>query len=383
MRSPTSPLADLLLEEIAAHGPIPFRDFMERALYHPEHGYYASGKAQTGRRGDFFTNVSVGPLFGRLLARQLVEMWDRLARPVPFTIVEQGAHSGELAQDLLTGLEELAGDCFAATEYHLVEPISALRVSQSNRLAPFAQKVRWFAGLSDLPRFTGVHLSNELVDAFPVHLMRWTGHAWLECYVDFSGGALCLTDGHLSSGRLPSFLSALPELPPGYELEINLAALDWIEQLAAKLQRGFVLLVDYGFSQEELYRPDRVGGTLSAYAAHQRESNPLARPGEVDLTAHVNFTALARGAISRGLRLHGFTDQHHFMVGLGRLHFPDQSDSSQLNSKELRAFQTLMHPTLMGRAFKALCLSRNVDPARLAGFQFARDAAESLGLPSV
>jgi SAM-dependent MidA family methyltransferase len=310
-------------------------------------------------------------------------MWERLERPVPFTIVEQGAHSGELAQDLLTGLEELAGDCFAATEYHLVEPISALRVSQSNRLAPFAEKIRWFESLSDLPSFTGVHLSNELVDAFPVHLVRWTGDVWLERHVDVSGGALCFTDGHLSSGRLPSFLNELPELPPGYELEINLAALDWIEGLAARLQRGFVLLVDYGFSQEELYRPDRVGGTLSAYAAHQREPNPLARPGEVDLTAHVNFTALAGRAISRGLRLHGFTDQHHFMVGLGRLHFPDQSDPSQLNSKELRAFQTLMHPTLMGRAFKALCLSRNVDPARLAGFQFARDAAESLGLPSV
>ena len=375
------PLPDLLRAEIARRGPIPFRDFMERALYHPEHGYYTSGRAAIGRAGDFFTNVSVGPLFGRLLARQVAEMWGRLGRPRPFAIVEQGAHRGDFAHDALAGLRDLAAECFAAAQYHLVEPSPALAAVQRERLAEFADRTHWHPDLAALPPFTGVHFSNELLDAFPVHLVKWNGSAWTERYVEWREGAFAFTDGALSTPSLVAPLAMLPAVPAGYQTEINLAALAWLDSLAPKLDRGYVLAIDYGFSRDEYYRPERTDGTLSAYASHKREPDPLARPGEIDLTAHVDFTALAEHALTRGLDLLGFTDQHHFIVGLSRLQFDDAAPVTLAAQKELRALQTLMHPTLMGRSFKALCLSKGIAAAPpLAGFQYATDSRAALGV---
>jgi SAM-dependent MidA family methyltransferase len=150
--------------------------------------------------------------------------------------------------------------------------------------------------------------------------------------------------------------------------EVNMAARSWIGQVAASLERGFVLTVDYGFSREEYYAPWRKEGTLSAYARHRRAPDPLSRPGEVDLTTHVEFDSLAEAAMAAGMHLAGFTDQHHFMVGLGAVHF----DGGE-NPGDRRAFQTLMHPELMGTAFKAICFAKNFAPPRpLAGFRFAR-----------
>ena len=370
----STPLAQLLADDIARGGPIPFADFMAQALYHPEHGYYSSGRARIGRAGDFFTNVSVGALFGRLLARQFAEMWERLGRPRPFTIVEQGAHRGEFAHDVLSALDDFAPDCARAAEYRIVEPAPVLRATQQERLAAFSARARWHRTLGDLDPVTGVHFSNELLDAFPVHVVKWDGAQWRERLVAATDDGFAFTDGPLSRPELRTRLDVLPPVPPGYVTEIHLATRDWIDALADRLPRGYVLAIDYGFTREEYYRADRTAGTLSAYAAHRREPNPLARPGEIDLTAHVEFTSLIERAATRGFDPTGFTDQHHFMVGLGRLHFPDTDTApNAARQRELRAFQTLMHPTLMGRAFKVLCLARGVAPEEtLAGFQFAR-----------
>jgi SAM-dependent MidA family methyltransferase len=185
----------------------------------------------------------------------------------------------------------------------------------------------------------------------------------------------------LSTPELRARAAALPDLPDGYETEINLAALDWIGTLAGKLERGFVLAIDYGYPRDEYYRPEWTSGTLSAYAAHRRERDPLARPGEIDLTAHVDFTSLAERGEARGLHVAGFTDQHHLMIGLSRLHFGDSAPDTPAAQKEIRALKTLMHPTLMGRSFKAICLSRAIsaEPS-LAGFQFSTDPRRNLGL---
>ena len=339
---------------------------MATALYHPRHGYYTSGRAAIGRRGDFFTNVSVGALFGRLLARQFAEIWQRLGEPVEFTIVEQGAHGGDFACDVLAGLREFAPDCFAAAAYRIVEPGSVLREAQAVKLAGFGGKVRWATALE---QFSGVHFSNELIDALPVHAVTWTGDEWRERHVGLRDDRFVFTDGPISSETLRAHLALLPPVSPGCETEVNLAALDWVADIGSKLERGCVLTIDYGFPRAEYYRADRIGGTLTGYAHHRRETDLLARPGEIDLTAHVDFTSLAEQGARCGLRLAGFTDQHHFMVGLGRLHFPD---GTVPDAREMRAFKTLMHPTHMGLSFKVLCLEKGLaDSAPLAGFHFA------------
>ena len=370
----SSPMSELLSEiiraEIAARGPMPFRRFMEHALYHPALGYYASGRARVGRKGDFFTNVSVGPLFGKLLARQVAEMWECLGSPRDFFIVEQGAHEGELAADVLGGLREFSPICFAATAYRIVEPFAVLADRQRGRLAKLDGKVEWNESLGEVEIGNGVHLSNELTDAFPIHLVKWISGEWRERMVVEIGGRFVFEDGPLSTPALRDACAQIPgPLPEGCITEVNLAAREWIGDAARGIHRGFVLAADYGFSREEYHAPWRTDGTLSAYANHRRESDPLARPGEIDLTAHVEFTSLIEAACAAGMRLAGFTDQHHFMVGLGAAYFADGA-----NAADRRAFQTLMHPQFMGTAFKAVCFAKGVEPSPpLAGFRFARE----------
>jgi len=303
-------------------------------------------------------------------------MWERLGRPAAFSIVEQGASGGDFARDALGALQEFAPECLAATSYWIVEPVPALRIQQAETLATF-ENVCWAESLEELPRFTGVHFSNELIDALPVHRIARCGGFWVEQYVDFREERFAFVSGPISSAALEARVSLLPEAAEGYQTEVNLAALEWIAGLAGRLERGFVLAIDYGFSHEEYYRPERTEGTLSAYAGHRREPDPLARPGEIDLTAHVDFTSLVERAEESGLRALGFTDQHHFMVGLGKSHFIE----GQAAPREISAFKTLMHPNLMGRAFKALCLEKGARQEKaLAGFEFARPARQALGL---
>jgi SAM-dependent MidA family methyltransferase len=200
-------------------------------------------------------------------------------------------------------------------------------------------------------------------------LVRKVRDGWRERRVDFQNGRFTWNDAPLSDSAQ---VATLPQdLSDGYTTELNLPAGPWIAEVAAKLQRGWVLAIDYGFPHAEYYRPERTGGTLSAYANHQRVEDPLSSPGEIDLTAHVDFTALAEAARGAGLEVAGFTDQHHFMVGLARLHFRDAGELTPALEKEHRAFKTLMHPNLMGSAFKAICFTKAAGDARLSGFSFA------------
>lgn len=375
-----SSLAEILHAEIALGGPVPFRRFMERALYDPIHGYYAAGRAAIGRAGDFITSVSVGPLFGRLLAVQFQEMWERLGRPARFDLVEQGGAGGEFAGDVLQAAD--AWPAFAAAlHYRLVEPFPGNEARQRERLQPFAERVNWHASLEDLPRFTGVHFSNELVDAFPVHRVVFRAGAWRERYVAADAeGQFRWEDGPLSTPELAAFLPHLPALE-GYETEVNPQACTWLGAVAERLERGYVLVADYGFARADYYLPERTGGTLTGYRQHRRCDDPLADPGEQDLTAHVDFTTLAERGHAVGLALAGFTDQHHFLAALGRLVFPDVTDPRELTPerrKEMRAFMALMHPGLMGSSFQFLALARGAETT-LEGFALATNPAKRLG----
>jgi SAM-dependent MidA family methyltransferase len=353
---PVPPLAAKLRARIERDGPITFAEFMQAALYDPEHGYYACGRAAIGRKGDFITSVSVGPLFGRLLARQFGTWWEELGRPAPFTLVEQGAYDGRLAADVLEGLRAHHPECFAANRYVIVEPSPVWRARQAQQLAALAEKLSWVSAPDELRELTGVIFSNELLDAFPVHRVRREAGAWRERYVTVENDAFAWRDGELSSDHLRAHLAQLPPPPDGYETEVNLLVEPWTQSSAAGLQRGYLLAIDYGYERAEYYRPERAHGTLSGYAAHGRADDLLARPGEIDLTAHVDFTTVIESAETAGLRLAGFTDQHRFLAALGASYFSEGEHPNR--AQELRAFKTLMHPELLGAAFKVVWFAK-------------------------
>ena len=382
-----SELIDFIRARIASDGPVSFRWFMEQALYHPLHGYYASGRAVIGRQGDFFTSVSVGSLFGKLLASQFVEMWEHLGRPDPFTLVEQGANTGDFAADVLLTLK--GTDCFNALRYRIVEPLSHLQEAQQLKLQAFS-KVAWHRSLHELEPFIGVHFSNELIDAMPVNRIRFSNGAWYEQYVEVTdfpydagnddSNGFTWIDRPLSSEALSQKTKSIPALE-NYQTEVNLAAQDWIAEVDARMIRGYLLALDYGYPRDIYYNSDRFTGTLACYSNHKRSENPFDAIGQADITAHVDFTTLVEHAEITGFDLAGFTDQHHFMVGLGSREFTDRSGApTPEQQKSIRAFQTLMHPNFMGLSFKALALRKGVEPLPLLGFAFASNPRGALGL---
>lgn len=369
---------DLIREEISHGGPLTFARFMGLALYDPECGYYASGKAKIGKGGDFYTNVSVGPVFGKILADQFLEMRALLGEPRNFTIVEQGANDGTLAADILAALpEELP------IEYAIVEPSRALREQQAGRLQSCVRKIHWHESLEALPRFVGIHFSNELIDALPFHLVRSTGSGWEELFVADEGETLVFRGGP-PGPVLEKEVSGLPSRPPGYVTELRPAAAEWIELLSARLERGFVLVSDYGFTRPQLLAPHRTEGTYSCYRGHQRDAKPLLDPGEKDITAHADFSSLADAALRCGLQLAGFTDQHHFLVGASQKLLQSLAGPPDpARQKSLRALQTLLHPETMGTQFHYLAFSKETDSSQqLSGFQFARNGREKFFDPA-
>jgi len=336
-------LIKLLRDKIERDGPQSFAWFMQQALYHPEYGYYSSDRAEIGRLGDYFSNVSVGPLFGELLTAQFAEIWERLGRIEDFVVVEQGAHHAEFARDVLESAKLRFPQFFAALRYRIVEPFPKLRDRQAATLQMLGERVEWRESLDQLETFTGLHFSNELLDSMPIGLRNK--------FVDFVG------DGFL-------FVDCTNEQ------RTNQSQLDWIERIAARLQRGFVLIVDYGFARSEFRE------MVQIRAKQRLVESPFEQIGQADITAHINWTDIGEYAGKNGLKICGFTDQHHFLTGI-------LSDHPQIvaGEKSKRTLQTLLHPEMLGRSFQVLGLAKDVNFALpLSGFKFARDARKSLGL---
>ena len=386
MHSGDPVLIELISESIRAKGPVSFAWFMEQALYHPRHGYYSAGRCAIGRAGDYFTNVSVGPLFGQLLAAQFVEMWDALERPGDFVIVEQGAHQGEFAGDVLAAMKKKCPELFSRLRYRIVEPFPVLRERQTRALSSFQTKVQWRDSLENLEPFVGVHFSNELFDALPVHLLvaeDGKSDLWQENRVDMRNGVFVFVQQSVTDPLLRSRLPLLPSRPAGYSTEVNLAALDLIEAISRRLERGFVLAVDYGYPREEYYDPLRTQGTLQCRAQHRVLSSPFDEIGHADITCRLDWTSVAERAVDRGLAVNGFTDQHHFITGIIANLFNDEFDGNA-DSKKRRALQTLLHPELLGSSFQFLAFSKNTDSSPpLSGFRLASDPCARLGLNSL
>ncbi len=364
-----SDLAHELRERIASEGPLRFDAFMREALYHPQHGYYTSGRAQVGREGDFLTSPSISPLFGRLLARQAAELWEALGKPDPFRIIEQGAHHGQLMGDLIQAVASQHPDFGHAARWTVVEPAPALRREQHNRLGDGVGHV---VAIKDLAPCPGIHLSNELLDAFPVRLVeRTVDGTWIDLHVAIDPSGFALQPGSTRAELSTDCLDALALLPPGARTEIREGLGEWFADIARALPRGAVLTLDYGHSRAEYYRPGRLRGTLAAYRHHRRIESPLDGPGQTDLTAHVDFTALAGSARAAGFEVAGFADQHHFLLGLARADFArwEADPHDPRGTAERRALQTLTHPGVMGTDFHAALFTRGIDPSEeFSGF---------------
>ena len=379
-------LVQFIRETIRARGPQSFAWFMQQALYHSEYGYYSSGRCAIGRRGDYFTNVSVGPVFGQLLAVQFAEIWEHLGKIDNFIFVEQGAHHGEFAWDVLESARKSRPDFFAALRYRIIEPFPVLQDRQSETLAGFEGKIGWRESIDALELFTGLHFSNELLDAMPVHLIvsekTKTGSTnWLEKFVTLNGDEFAFLDQSIGNRKLRDHLQKLPAHPASYETEVNLTSLGWIENISRKLARGYVIAADYGYPRDEFYAPHRSQGTLQVRAQHRLLASPFEQIGRADMSTHVEWTSIAERAEACGLQLKGFTDQHHFIAGiLSELLRDDLPE----DAKTKRALQTLLHPEMLGRSFQVLALAKDIDLAGpFAGFKFGHEFRSSLGLGRV
>jgi SAM-dependent MidA family methyltransferase len=328
---------------------------MQQALYHSEHGYYSSGRCAIGRKGDYFTNVSVGPLFGQLLASQFCEMWERLGKLNDFVIAEQGAHDGQFALDVLEFAQNRLPEFFEALRYRILEPFPILKEQQRRNLGAFGHKIEW---LDSLQPFAGIHFSNELLDAMPVRLIS---HG-TEKLVALDGDGFVFVEQQVDQ---PIF---------------NQSALDCVDDIAASLRLGYVITIDYGSSHEDFER------TVRVRAQHQNFHSPFELIGEADITMSVDWKSIVERAQANGLRVVGFTDQHHFLTGIISEFSTRDSAEPRVGAwgqsplpgsrKAKRELQTLLHPEMLGRAFQVLALAKNVGPETnsLAGFKFVTES---------
>lgn len=304
---------------------ITFAEYMDLALYHPQHGYYASNADLISERGDFLTSPHLAPDFGEMLTIQLYQIWQILGEPQVFSIVEMGAGQGLLAAQILEYSKYEYPNFFRSIDYIMIETAAAMMEAQQARLSDLLP-VRWCEWTQIADRsIVGCCLSNELIDAFPVHQVVVNGAEFQEVYVTTDDRDRLFNEklDELSTTKLAKYwqLNRINLLtnryPDGYRTEVNLAALSWLELVAQKLQRGYIISIDYGYSADRYYNPMRDRGTLQCYYHHAHHNDPYINVGNQDITAHVDFTALQNQGELLGLQTVGFTQQGLFLMALG------------------------------------------------------------------
>jgi SAM-dependent MidA family methyltransferase len=359
----SSPLSALLIQKIKSEGPISFHDYMELSLYHPEHGYYTSVQDKIGPGGDFYTSSNVSHAFGAMLGRQFREMWKNLGGE-EFTIVEYGAGTGMLCHDILNYLSA-DPEFYEKIRYSIIEKSSAMR-EKEQKLLP--SKVLWMDKISDLGNINGCVFSNELLDNFAIHKVLMKDQL-MEVYVGYDEGFYEVLKP--ASKQLVNYFEELNVvLPEGFCTEVNLEAIEWIKEISENLTKGYLLTIDYGFPSGELYADRRRNGTLLCYQKHEINDRPYFQPGKQDITSHVNFSALQHWGNKYGLTTCGFTNQAHFLGGLGWEEYAmEDLLKGKGNYLDLRKYSLLKYTMMvdMGHKFKVLIQRKGVDDHKLSG----------------
>lgn len=363
-------LVRLIRDEITRTGPMTFARFMDLALYAPGLGYYMRDADRIGAAGDYYTSGNLSMLFGEMVARQLLEMAERCGGPA-FTVIEQGAGKGLLAHDILSAFERV-GESGARIAYLIIERSPAMKERQRRMLEPWVASGR-LAWRETLPAsIEGCVFSNELIDAFPVH--RVVGHEGrlAELYVGLLGDGFADVVGPPSTPELEAYLNrARVRLAEGQHAEINLAAVEWMRAVGRALRRGFVLTVDYGYTADDRYAPERTRGTLLAYHQHRTNEAFYERIGRQDLTAHVDWTTQALVGREEGLEVAGWTDQTSFLLGLGAAEAAESSLAEARDDAErermLAGLRGLLDPQGMGRIFQVLIQNKGLAAPSLRG----------------
>jgi SAM-dependent MidA family methyltransferase len=369
-----TPLTDIIAARISEQGRITFADFMAACLYEPGLGYYTSPGRKVGAEGDFYTSITVHAAFGRVIAREIAQMWRCMGNPAAFTLVECGAGNGRLACDIMDFLAEREPEMYRGVRLVLVEREPSLESAQREMLAAHVDRLSWLSPdefTSGSFTFSGCLYSNELIDALPTHRVVMTSDGLKEIYVSCKDDGFAEEAGEPSTPEIEAYLKRVAvELHPAQQAEVNLNAPEWLAAASKALRQGFILTIDYGYTAPDLYTPRRKLGTLLCYYCHQTEENPYLRPGLQDITSHVDFTTLMKCGEELGLQNDWFGEQYRFLLSTGIIEEIEEIErSDKPDGEKLRLRLTLKKLIMpeggMGDTFKVLIQSRGVAAPRL------------------
>ncbi len=342
----------MLWEVLAKESPLSFERYMELCLYHVEYGYYAKANLP-GKRGDYITSPCIHKVFGATLGRQIIEMYHLLEKPENFVIVEAGAAQGFLALDILEYLEKKKYEF----NYFIIEPFSKIKSIQENTLYNFKDKIKWFNSLEEIPKFRGVFISNELFDSFPVRLIEKNDGRIKEIWLEIKENKILEIRKDIKDENILKRLGGYYFLwEEGYRTEVCMRIDKIYQVLSEKMEEGFIITIDYGYPRSDYYSANRKKGTLICYYQHKVIEDPYFRPGEVDITSHLDFTLLKELGDKYNFLNIGFTQQGAFLVSLG-IH-EVLYEISKPNLKDINALKFLVFPEGFGSSHWVLIQGR-------------------------
>jgi SAM-dependent MidA family methyltransferase len=370
-------LHQIISDEIREKGPLTFTRFMEICLYHPQYGYYSSGRTCRGREGDYYTSPTVHPVFGALLGKQMAQMWRFLGEGA-FEIVEMGGGEGYLCLDILDYLQRHEPQFYNLLRYRMVEISPVFIERQQGLLSHHRAKITWDSVVDvGAMQIKGCFLSNELVDAFPVHRVVVEGRKLKEIYVDLDKGEFQEVLNNPSTPELEAYFEHVAiTLTEGQRAEVNLEAFRWLQGVSQGLDRGFVITIDYGYPAQEFFSPHRRDGTFMCYRGHRALSDPYSHLGLQDMTSHVDFTSLIVWGEEYGLQLTGMVPQYRFLLALGILEEAAQVGEGKGSGEAMNERLTLKNlilPGGMGETFKVLIQHKGIERPQLDGLRGTLD----------
>jgi len=380
-------LKQKIIGTIGSKGPITFESFMDMALYYPGLGYYTSPGSVIGRKGDFYTGSHLHPIFGAMIGRQLMEMWEQMGRPEDFHAVEIGGGAGYLCKDILNYLRDSSQknepskkitDFLKSLKYVMVELNPEFQKKQMELLGELGGKVTWIKSLNDLShKINGCIFSNELLDAFPVHIVGMRDEL-KEVFVNFISGDFMEQIQEVSDVSLIDYMNEFSIIiPQGYRTEINLKIRSWLKEISSVLSEGFLLTIDYGYSAEEYYSEERANGTLLCYYNHRYNENPYKNIGNQDITAHVNFSSLKKWGEETGLNTIGYSPQGIFLISSGIDDVITELYSGSPDySSEISKIKGLILPQGLGESHKVMIQYKGEGLPELRGFSMQNQAGK-------